>query len=99
VYSCHRSGLCKVEFQTSCTNKPPPPPPPPPPLLLLLLRDNDDDNDEEDEYDAYKKPNEWPVPEKYSIIARLVRFPDKKAAQTDRLKTVFSDDNFCLVNI
>jgi uncharacterized membrane protein YkoI len=60
--------------------------------------DDDDDNDEEDD-DALKKPNEWPVSEKYSIIVRLLRFPDKKAAQTDGLKRVYSDDNFCLVNI
>ena len=56
--------------------------------------DDDDDNDEEDD-DAYKKSNEWPVSEKYSIIVQLLRFPDKKAAQTDRLKR----DNFCPVNI
>jgi hypothetical protein len=56
-----------------------------------------DDDDEDD--DAYKKPNESPVSEKYSIIVRLLRFPDKKTAQRDRLKRVFTDDNFCLVNI
>ena len=60
--------------------------------------DADADDDEDD--DAYKKPNESPVSEKYSIIVRLLRFPDKKkTAQTDRYKRVFSDDNFCLVNV
>jgi len=38
--------------------------------------DADADDDEDD--DAYKKPNESPVSEKYSIIVRLLRFPDKK---------------------
>jgi hypothetical protein len=38
----------------------------------------------DDEDDAYKKPNKSPVSEKYSIIVRLLRFPDKKATQTDR---------------
>jgi len=42
--------------------------------------DDYDDNDEEDDK-TYKNPNECPVSEKYSIIVRLLCFPDKQAAR------------------